>query len=211
MDQFLDRINQATKPTIKVSVNSAALKDVSKECGFVGSIDQGTSSTRFMVFSKKGRVVASAQMEHTQIFPPGEDKVGWHEHDPLEIWANTVACIDAVSKALKNKATLNMTQTYPIKAVGVTNQRETTIAWNAETGKPYYNAIVWDDVRTTHTAHEIACGNVNRLRAKTGLPLASYFAGTKVKWLLDNVDELRNDIADPEKKDQVRFGTVDTW
>ena len=111
----------------------------------------------------------------------------------------------AVVEALDNIKSLR----YEIKAIGITNQRETTIAWNASTGKPYYNAIVWDDTRTTSIANQIAKGDPDRLRDKTGLPLASYFAGTKVKWLLDNVEELQADLkAEP---DQVRFGTIDTW
>jgi glycerol kinase len=98
---------------------------------------------------------------------------------------------------------------FELRAIGITNQRETTVAWNATTGKPYYNAIVWDDTRTTHIANEIASGNQDRLRSQTGLPLASYFAGTKVKWLLDNVQELQNDLK--TKPDEIRFGTIDTW
>lgn len=98
---------------------------------------------------------------------------------------------------------------FNIQAIGITNQRETTIAWNATTGKPYYNAIVWDDTRTNGIANRIAGGNPDRLREKTGLPLASYFAGTKVKWLLDNLPELQVDIV--KKPDEVRFGTIDTW
>ena len=98
---------------------------------------------------------------------------------------------------------------FTISAIGITNQRETTVAWNAETGKPYYNAIVWDDTRTTAIANQIANGDPDRLRDKTGLPLASYFAGTKVKWLLDNVSKLQSDLK--SSPDQVRFGTIDTW
>jgi len=102
-------------------------------------------------------------------------------------------------------------QAAPLAAVGVTNQRETTTAWNRATGIPYYNAIVWDDTRTTHIAAQIANGDADRLRAKTGLPCASYFAGTKVKWLLDNVEALQQDLHSAETRDQVCFGTIDTW
>jgi glycerol kinase len=204
MDQLLAKLNQNNQ--IKVVVNHEVLRDA-REC-LIGAIDQGTSSSRFLVFAKSGQLAASAQMEHTQIFPEGEDKVGWHEHDPIELWQNTAACIDAVVKNLRWVANL---KNSPIKAVGVTNQRETTVAWNDLTGVPYYNAIVWDDVRTTHLAREIANGNVDRLRNRTGLPLASYFAGTKVKWLLDNVEQLRKDLEDPEQRSHVRFGTIDTW
>lgn len=173
----------------------------------IGSIDQGTSSTRFLVFTSKGRIAASAQVEHEQIYP--ENKAGWHEHDPLEIFNNTKACIEAVGNALKKKG-INL-QKKSLQAVGITNQRETTIAWNAQTGIPYYNAIVWDDTRTQVVAELIGHGDQDKLRHKTGLPLASYFAGTKVKWLLDNVEALREDLNDPIKQKDVRFGTVDSW
>jgi glycerol kinase len=183
----------------------------------VGAIDQGTSSTRFLVFSKDGRIVASAQVEITQIFPEG--KSGWHEHNPLEIWESTTACMAAVFKALEEKGLKLCSEkdqkakkgNCVLAAIGITNQRETTIAWNKITGKPYHNAIVWDDLRTTQFAHELADGNINLLRAKTGLPLASYFAGTKVRWLLDNVSQLQEDLKDPQKQSQVAFGTVDSW
>lgn len=115
--------------------------------------------------------------------------MGWHEHDAIEIWNNVVICIEAVAKALKNNG-INL-QKNPLKTVGITNQRETTIVWNAETGVPYCHAIVWDDLRTVEIAAEIAQGDSDRFRDKTGLPLASYFAGTKVKWFLDNVPSSR--------------------
>jgi glycerol kinase len=172
----------------------------------VGAIDQGTSSTRFLVFTRSGQIGASAQMEHKQIFPDGEDKVGWHEHNPIEIWENTKTCIKAVANILESKAGINLLMN-PLKAIGITNQRETTIAWNAKTGLPYHNAIVWDDVRTTHIAARL--GHIDALREKTGLPLASYFAGTKVKWLLDNVEQLRHDLETSPA--EVKFGTVDSW
>jgi glycerol kinase len=170
----------------------------------VGAIDQGTSSTRFVVFTTKGRIAASSQMEHTQIFP--ESNAGWHEHDPVEIFRNTATCIQATLQALERKS-----YAVFLSAVGITNQRETTIAWNRVTGVPYYNAIVWDDTRTTGIAKAIAQGNSNRLRDQTGLPLASYFAGTKVKWLLDNVEALRKDLEDDAKSSEVCFGTIDSW
>jgi len=180
----------------------------------IGSIDQGTSSTRFLLFTKDGRVAAWAQKETTQIFPSDrEDMVGWHEHDPFEIWETVVSCIKAVIDAMDREVkqySSRILSGYEISAIGITNQRETTIAWNAETGKVYYNAIVWDDTRTVGIASQIAGSKGDdRLRSKTGLPLASYFAGTKVRWLLDNVDALRFDLA--KKPDVVRFGTVDTW
>lgn len=201
--------NSNNNEKITLVVDDAVLKQA-QTLDLVGAIDQGTSSTRFVVFTKRGRIAASAQMEHTQHFPP--DHVGWHEHDPIEFWQNVMECIDAVAKELKHHHGIDLGgKSRRLKAVGITNQRETTIAWNAETGIPYYNAIVWDDLRTTDIAASIAHGDVNRFRLKTGLPLASYFAGTKVKWLLDNVPALQADFQDPNKREQVRFGTVDTW
>ena len=127
----------------------------------------------------------------------------------MDIFRCTKACIQAVGEALL-KHGIDLTQ-KPLLAIGITNQRETTIAWNHATGVPYYNAIVWDDTRTQTIAEEVAQGDVNRLRHKTGLPLASTFAGTKVKWLLDNVEALQQDLNDPEKRMDIRFGTVDSW
>jgi len=197
----------------KFECSTSIISDVLKEAGpnptLIGSIDQGTSSTRFLVFTKQGRIAASSQMEHTQIFPP--EHVGWHEHDPIEIWTNTLFCIKNVVDALKESEFNIDLSTTKLKAIGITNQRETTIAWNKTTGKPYYNAIVWDDLRTTEIANQISNGDANRLRDKCGLPIASYFAGTKVRWLLDNVPELKKDLLDDDKKDQIFFGTVDTW
>lgn len=132
----------------------------------VGSIDNGTSSTRFLVFTPRGRIAASAQVEYTQHFPSGEGKTGWHEHDPLEIWDSVKTCMEAVLKALeetKRKANFSSFN-LSLSAIGITNQRETTIAWNSETGKPYYNAIVWDDLRTTKIVEEIAQDNPDRFR-----------------------------------------------
>lgn len=163
----------------------------------VGAIDQGTSSTRFVLFTQHGDIAASAQTEHAQIYP----QPGWHEHDPAVLWRNTAACLQAVLEVPQVKAVKSH-----IAAIGITNQRETTLAWNLQTGEPYYNAIVWDDTRTQDIAAQIGS---RRLTATTGLPASSYFAGTKVKWLLDHVDALRTDLA--TRPDQVRFGTVDTW
>jgi len=193
-----------------------AIDEASKAAGgsvssipLIGSIDQGTSSTRFLIFTQQGRIAASSQMEHTQFFPSSH--VGRHEHDPIEIWQNTLQCIDNVVEALQASEFQIDLQKNPLKAIGITNQRETTIAWNATTGEPYYNAIVWDDLRTTDIATSIANGNQDLLREKTGLPVASYFAGTKVRWMIDNIPQLQDDMMDPQKNEQVRFGTVDTW
>ncbi|KAL7569695.1 hypothetical protein ACA910_007466 [Epithemia clementina (nom. ined.)] len=177
----------------------------------IGAIDQGTSSTRFLVLTHKGRIAASAQVEHKQIYPPSA-AAGWHEHDPLELFVNTKACIQAVGSALKNRCGIDLTNPNTrLQALGITNQRETTIAWNRVTGIPYYNAIVWDDTRTQGIAEHVSQGNPDRLRDQTGLPVAAYFAGTKVKWLLDHVQALRDDVADPVEQANVCFGTVDSW
>jgi len=209
--------SEAAKAVDTVKVNSQILlqangNSIKKE--LIGAIDQGTSSTRFLLFTKEGRIAAWAQKETTQIFPSDrEDMVGWHEHDPLEIWKTVVVCIRAVVDALDREVRQHNSRIlagYEILSIGITNQRETTIAWNAETGEIYYNAIVWDDTRTVAIARNIAgSSGDDRLRGKTGLPLASYFAGTKVRWLLDNVDALREDLS--TKPETVRFGTVDTW
>jgi glycerol kinase len=180
--------------TIKVNVDQAALNAARS---LIGSIDQGTSSSRFLIFSEKGRIVASAQRETTQYYP----RPGWHEHDPMEIWLSVVQCVEAISAKTTNKALTTL------QAIGITNQRETTVAWNNVTGLPYHNAIVWDDLRTSSIAQEVS--NQEEIRKRTGLPVASYFAGTKVKWLMDNVPQLQKDLQD--KPHEVCFGTVDTW
>jgi glycerol kinase len=164
---------------------------------YVAAVDQGTTSTRCMIFNHSGEVVAIHQLEHEQIYP----KPGWVEHDPLEIWARTQDVIkDAMQKAGATAA--------DIAAVGVTNQRETTVIWDKNTGKPYYNAVVWQDTRTDKICNELAKdGGQDRFRAQVGLPLATYFSGPKIKWLLENVDGLR---AAAEKGDAI-FGNTDTW
>lgn len=164
---------------------------------YVAAIDQGTTSTRCMIFNHEGLPVGIAQMEHEQIYP----QAGWVEHDPMEIWARTQ---DVIKGALRNAGLT----AADIAAVGVTNQRETTVVWDKNTGKPYYNAIVWQDTRTDKLIKEMEGGvGQNRFRDKVGLPLATYFSGPKVRWMLDNVDGLR---AAAEKGDAV-FGNIDTW
>jgi glycerol kinase len=164
---------------------------------YVAAIDQGTTSTRCMIFNHAGEPVASHQMEHEQIYP----QPGWVEHDPMEIWDRTK---DVVREAMRKAgATAD-----DIAAVGVTNQRETTVVWDKNTGKPYYNAIVWQDTRTDRIVNAFAReGGQDRFRAKVGLPLATYFSGPKVKWILDNVDGVR---AAAERGDAL-FGNIDTW
>jgi glycerol kinase len=163
----------------------------------VGALDQGTTSTRFMIFDHGGNVVSIDQKEHEQIYP----KPGWVEHDPLEIWER---CQEVTRGALE-KANLRASD---LVAVGITNQRETALVWDRTTGKPVYNAIVWQDTRTDEIVGELARdGGQDRLRAKTGLPLATYFSGPKVKWILDNVEGARQKA---EAGDLV-FGNIDTW
>ena len=164
---------------------------------YVAAIDQGTTSSRCMIFNHSGEPVSSSQLEHEQIYP----KPGWVEHDAIEIWSRTKDVIhDAMEKAGLVAA--------DIAAVGITNQRETTVVWNKKTGLPYHNAIVWQDTRTDIICNELSAdGGQDRLRAQTGLPLATYFSGPKIKWLLDNVDGLREDA---ERGDAI-FGNMDTW
>ena len=164
---------------------------------FIGAVDQGTTSTRFMIFDRDGREVAKHQLEHEQILP----RAGWVEHNPLEIWerAQTV-----IGSAL-TKARLSLTD---LAAIGVTNQRETTILWDRHTGRPVHNAIVWQDTRTDAIAAALAAdGRGAVIRDKAGLPPATYFSGAKIQWLLERVDGLR---AGAERGD-ILFGTPDTW
>jgi glycerol kinase len=164
---------------------------------YILAIDQGTTSTRAMVFDHSGKVVSSGQLEHEQIFP----RAGWVEHDPEEIWRNTREVIgQALSRA-------DITR-HDIAAVGITNQRETTVVWERATGKPVYNAIVWQDTRTQSIVDRFAAdGGVDRFKQKVGLPLSTYFAGTKIVWILENVEGAR------EKADagELMFGTTDSW
>ncbi|MDQ6657783.1 MAG: glycerol kinase GlpK [Actinomycetota bacterium] len=165
---------------------------------YIAAIDQGTTSTRCMIFNHEGRVIAVDQKEHEQIFP----QAGWVEHDAKEIWENT----RAVTAAALAKADLKATD---IAAVGITNQRETALVWDKTTGEPVYNAIVWQDTRTDKIVDELGKlgGGQDRYKAKVGLPLATYFSGPKVKWVLDNVEGAREKA---EAGDLV-FGNMDTW
>lgn len=164
---------------------------------YAAAVDQGTTSTRFMIFDHSGQVVGVDQKEHEQIYP----KPGWVEHDPMEIWTRTQEVIEG---ALRKSGV----DPKEIAAVGVTNQRETTVVWEKATGKPVYNAIVWQDTRTDKICNELAAdGGQDRLRPKTGLPLATYFSGPKIKWILDNVPGVR----EKAEKGEVLFGNIDTW
>ncbi|HRF48304.1 MAG TPA: glycerol kinase GlpK [Anaerolineales bacterium] len=164
---------------------------------YVAAVDQGTTSTRFMIFDHAGKVVALDQKEHEQIFP----KPGWVEHNAIEIWQRTQEVIDG---ALKKSGV----EPKDIAAVGITNQRETAVVWERATGKPVYNAIVWQDTRTDAICNDLAKdGGQDRFRAKVGLPLATYFSGPKVKWVLENVPGVR----EKAEKGEVLFGNIDTW
>src|SRR6476469_9849074 len=164
---------------------------------YVGALDQGTTSTRFMIFDHAGAVVSVDQKEHEQIFP----KPGWVEHDPMEIWERTQSVVrGAVEKAGASQG--------DIAAVGITNQRETAVVWDRLTGRPVYNAIVWQDTRTDAICNELARdGGQDRFREKVGLPLATYFSGPKIKWIIDNVPGVREGA----ESGDIVFGNMDTW
>ncbi|MGA0557056.1 glycerol kinase GlpK [Larkinella sp. VNQ87] len=164
---------------------------------YVAAIDQGTTSTRCIIFDRQGTIVSVGQKEHAQIYP----QPGWVEHNPDEIWRNT----QEVIALARIKAQI---QASDLAAVGITNQRETTVVWNRKTGKPYYNALVWQDTRTGDLVNQFAEeGGQNRFRAKTGLPLATYFSGLKIKWILDNVPGVREDA----ERGLALFGNMDTF
>jgi glycerol kinase len=164
---------------------------------YVGAIDQGTTSSRFIVFDRKGEIVSVAQKEHRQIYP----KPGWVEHDPVEIMRNT----DEVIGAALARANLGAGD---LAAIGITNQRETTLLWERRTGRPLCNAVVWMDTRTAAlVAGYTRAGGQDRFRAKTGLPLTTYFAGLKLRWILDNIEGARQKAESGE----ALFGTIDSW
>lgn len=164
---------------------------------YLGAIDQGTTSTRFIVFDRSGRIISVAQKEHEQIYP----KPGWVEHDPDEIWRRTQEVIQEAmsSKGLRPK---------DLAAIGITNQRETTLVWNKKTGRPVYNAIVWQDTRVAGDVEEFSKqGGQDRFREQTGLPLATYFSGLKIRWILKNVPGARKEA----EAGELLFGNIDTF
>ena len=164
---------------------------------FILSIDQGTTSSRSIIFNHSGQIVSVGQMEHEQIFP----RAGWVEHDPIEVWNNVR---EVVAQALA-KASLNKDD---IAAVGITNQRETTVVWDKTTGQPVYNAIVWQDTRTQKIVEALGGEEgAEKYKAKVGLPLATYFSGPKVKWILDNVEGAR----EKAEAGDLLMGNMDTW
>ncbi|MPY78920.1 MAG: glycerol kinase GlpK [Actinophytocola sp.] len=164
---------------------------------YIGAIDQGTTSTRFMVFDHGGNEIARHQLEHDQILP----QAGWVEHNPTEIWERTRAVIQSTL----TKASLTASD---LGAVGVTNQRETTVVWNRRTGRPYCNAIVWQDTRTDRIAADLERdGHGETIRRKAGLPPATYFSGGKLRWIFDNVPG----VAEEAERGNALFGTTDSW
>ncbi|GAA1924988.1 glycerol kinase GlpK [Nocardioides lentus] len=164
---------------------------------YVGAVDQGTTSTRFMIFDHAGEEVARHQLEHEQILP----RAGWVEHDPIEIWERT----SSVIQQAMNKADVTAAD---LAAIGITNQRETTVVWNPKTGRAWYNAIVWQDTRTDRIASKLERdGHGEVIRRKAGLPPATYFAGGKIQWILENVDGVR----EAAERGEAIFGTTDSW
>jgi glycerol kinase len=164
---------------------------------YIGALDQGTTSTRFMVFDRAGRIVSVAQKEHEQIYP----NPGWVEHDPLEIWRRTLEVIDEVVEARGLRA-------KDLACIGITNQRETTVVWNKETGMPVHNALVWQDTRVAEYVVTMAKeGGQDRFREKTGLPLTTYFSGLKICWILDNVKGAREQA----ENGKLLFGNIDSY
>jgi len=164
---------------------------------YVMALDQGTTSSRCIIFNEKGTIASVAQKEFTQIYPKG----GWVEHDPIEIWSTQLGV------ATESMAKLGITAT-DISAIGITNQRETTVVWNKHTGQPVYNAIVWQCRRTAEICDELREKGLDKMfTEKTGLILDAYFSGTKIKWILDNVEGAREEA----EKGNLLFGTIDTW
>jgi len=164
---------------------------------YIAALDQGTTSTRCIIFNHSGEILSSDQKEHKQILP----QPGWVEHDPLEIWQNALGVIEGAML----KAGLSVSE---LAALGITNQRETTVAWSKSSGKPLFNAIVWQDTRTNAICRDLAQDSgQNRFRATTGLPLATYFSGPKIKWILENIPEAQS-LAD---QGDLLFGTIDSW
>ncbi|MBT8339270.1 MAG: glycerol kinase, partial [Desulfatitalea sp.] len=165
--------------------------------GYIGALDLGTTSNRFVIFDSRGRIIGLDQKEHQQIFT----KPGWVEHDPMEIWRNT-------GEVMRGALAKTGLHGRDIRAIGITNQRETAVMWDRFTGKPYMNAIVWQCTRTDEICRRLAReGGRDRFRRKTGLPLSTYFAGPKARWILENVPAARQGA----QKGEALFGTIETW
>src|SRR5271165_1114996 len=164
---------------------------------YIGAIDQGTTSSRFIVFDRSGRLVSSAQKEHAQIYP----SPGWVEHDPEEILRST-------NGVIQEAMDVRGLRPEDLAGIGITNQRETTVVWHRKSGKPVYNAIVWQDTRVAPTVAEFAArGGQDRYRARTGLPPSTYFSALKIRWILDQVAGMR----EPAEGGDLRFGTIDSF
>ena len=165
------------------------------------ALDQGTSSSRSIVFDARGRIVAQAQQELAQIYP----RPGWVEHDPMEIWRTQLA---TAREALHKASIASGVKPSDIHALGITNQRETTVLWHRKTGRPVHHAIVWQDRRAEDTCAQLrSAGHEAMIQSKTGLLIDAYFSGTKLKWLLDNVPGAR----DQAEQGELAFGTIDSW
>ncbi len=163
----------------------------------VAAVDQGTTSTRCVLVNHRGEIASVDQREHEQIYP----RPGWVEHDPLEIWGRTR---EVISRALQKSGI----PPSDVAGLGITNQRETTVVWDPRSSKPYHHALVWQDTRTDSICRDLAAeAGQDRFREKTGLPLATYFSGPKLKWLLDNVVGLR----EAAERGEALFGNIDTW
>ena len=172
---------------------------------YILAIDQGTTSTRAILFDDDGLPVpaATAQIEHRQIFP----HAGWVEHDPMEIWSNVRAAMAQVASHVD-------LEPASVRAIGITNQRETTVVWDRTTGLPVYNAIVWQDTRTSGICARLAEGHPegdDRFRATTGLPLSTYFAGPKIRWILDHLDAEGERGTERAEAGELLAGTIDSW
>ncbi len=164
---------------------------------YVGSVDQGTTSTRFMIFDGQGQEMARHQLEHQQILP----RPGWVEHDPLEIAQRTAEVIEVAMEQARIPASA-------LSAVGITNQRETTVVWNPKTGTPWHNAIVWQDTRTDLIIGALEnSSKADVIRKKSGLPPATYFSGAKIQWILENVEGVRQ----AAERGEAVFGNIDSW
>ena len=164
---------------------------------YIGALDLGTTSNRFIIFDNRGRIVGVDQKEHKQIFP----RPGWVEHDPMEIWRNT-------GEVMRGALAKTGLSGKDIAAIGITNQRETTVMWDRRTGNPYMNAIVWQCMRTDEICRRLSQeGGQDRFRAKTGLPISTYFAGPKMRWILENVEEARK----AAESGRALVGTIESW
>jgi glycerol kinase len=184
----------------QIATNSNHQSTPGKELDLIGAIDQGTTSTRFLIFNTHGEPVASHQVEFTQYYP----HPGWHEHDPIELVTSAEACIDEACAALEKKGF----NPKSIKSIGITNQRETTVVWDSETGKPLHNAIVWTDTRASAIVRRLKeQKGSDTLAEKCGLPLSTYPSVTKLLWFLENVQFVK----EAYKKGTLAFGTVDSW